>query len=363
MNRPFTGSFRADQTTFLLAPLTLANTGVEEKERLIQSGQRHYSEMLTWEKAPAPEYRELFLTLTARYRSRLASEIKALAAALAASYAGELTLVSLARAGTPIGALLQRALELEGRAARHYSVSIILGRGIDTAALHHLVEIERRDPASIRFIDGWTAKGTVGRELRASLARWNGSRGATMGELSAALHVVMDLGGTADLAATLDDYAIPCGILNATVSGLVSRTVLLPDHDPAALHGCVYYRELEAADQTQWFFEEIASELLRVTPAVMPTAAAVAVRRRETEDFLREVCQHYAVTNLNRIKPGVAEATRAVLRRHPERVVVRDPDQLDTAHLMLLSKERNLPIEVHRGMPFNAFTLIRRTDG
>lgn len=355
---PFTGSYSEDQAIFLLTPVSIATTPVEEKERRIQSGERHYSEMLTLETAPPPEYVALFRALTARYKRRLASELNALAEALMASHDGELTLVSLARAGTPVGALLQRAIALGGGRAKHYSISILLGRGPDEAALRHLLETERRDPRSLRFVDGWTAKGTIGGELRRGIARWNA---LTKGGVSASLNVVMDLGGTAARAATLDDYAIPCGLLNATVSGLVSRSVLPPGHDRSAFHGCVYHSELAPADLTQWFHSEVANELSTAPAAPRPTLDEVAHRRAATRRCLHDLQLRYGADDASRIKPGVAEATRAVLRRLPDRILVRDAALEDVAHLLLLARRRDLPVTVDPRLPFNAVTLVRKT--
>jgi hypothetical protein len=64
--------------------------------------------------------------------------------------------VSLARAGTPMGALLARALRWLGRTdVRHYSISIIRDRGIDENALAFILRngkgVRRRDWRS------WTA--------------------------------------------------------------------------------------------------------------------------------------------------------------------------------------------------------------
>lgn len=356
---PFTGSYTAEQTIFLLKPVDLPSTPVQEKERLIQSGQRHYSEMITRESAPDSAYLALFEDLTRLYKTRLAGEINTLAAAIAAGCPGEITLVSLARAGTPVGALLKRGLEILGRSAKHYSMSIILDRGIDEAALSFLIDQEGCEPSSLRFIDGWTAKGSIGRELRTAIDRWNSRR--RTGLLDSALHVVMDLGGTAEVAATLDDYAIPCGILNATVSGLISRTVLLPGRMPEDFHGCLFHHELAAYDRTQWFFGEVASELERSSAGVPVDTEALRHRQVETSRFLAKTQARYEIEAVNRIKPGVAEATRAVLRRYPDRLVVRDPMSLDVAHLLVLAQERGLPIDVDPKMPYNAMTLIRRS--
>ncbi len=75
--RLFTGSYRAEDTVFLLKPMAMEMVDVAAKERLIQSGQRHYSELLTLEQVPNPRYLALFEALTARYARRLAAEIMA----------------------------------------------------------------------------------------------------------------------------------------------------------------------------------------------------------------------------------------------------------------------------------------------
>ena len=58
---PLHGSHAAEDVRFLLKPLTLAPiTGTAEKERLIQTGQRHYSELIGREQLPSPQYFSLF---------------------------------------------------------------------------------------------------------------------------------------------------------------------------------------------------------------------------------------------------------------------------------------------------------------
>uniref|UniRef100_UPI0029F496C4 RNA-binding protein n=1 Tax=Klebsiella pneumoniae TaxID=573 RepID=UPI0029F496C4 len=46
------------------------------------------------------------------------------------------------------------------------------------------------------------------------------------------------------------------------------------------------------------------------------------------------------VDSINRIKPGIAEATRAVLRRVPDHVFVRQMDDPDVSLLVGLAKEK-----------------------
>ena len=69
-------------------------------------------------------------------------------------------LVSLARAGTPIGILIRRYLQGRyGADLPHYTISIIRGRGIDRNAMAYL--LDRHAPGDIQFVDGWTGKGAI----------------------------------------------------------------------------------------------------------------------------------------------------------------------------------------------------------
>lgn len=362
---PFHGSYRPEDCEFLLTPIEANYLSIEEKERRIQSGEAHYSEMIHREAPPSAEYLALFERLCQHYTQRLANEIRALAAQVVAD-AGRserpVTLVSLVRAGTPVGALLRRALvDHEHQPCHHYSVSIIRDRGIDSAALDYLLDDQGIAPERVFFVDAWTAKGVITRELRQDLERYNAQR-ARLGKstLPIRLVVVSDIGGTADMAATYEDYAIPSGILNATVSGLVSRSVLNEQVPAGAFHGCVLYDELAEHDQTQAFVERISSAL----PADAPAGDGQSEERRATQqalmgDTLDKLKSRYDITDINHIKPGIAEATRVMLRRVPALLIVRDEHHPDVQHLLLLAKEKNVPVHIRDDMPFHACSLIK----
>ncbi|MEG2032127.1 MAG: tellurite-like stress resistance cysteine protease StiP, partial [Janthinobacterium sp.] len=242
----FSGSYRQEDVEFLLTPMALEPIlDLAEKERLIQSGQRHYSEMLSPESLPSPAYLALFQSAFAANRLQMARDCLRLAALIAARRAGPVTLVSLARAGTPVGVILGHLLrQVFQRECRHYSVSIIRDRGIDANALKHILA-QGHAPESIVFVDGWTGKGVISRELRQTVHDFNAAHGtATDG----GLFVLSDLAGTAACAASASDYLIPSSILNATVSGLVSRSVLNDAIGPGDFHGCVYYAQFEPHD-------------------------------------------------------------------------------------------------------------------
>lgn len=359
---PFCGSYAPDDCQFLLKPMRMPNLTVSEKEALIQSGARHYSELLTPERLPAPRYVDLFLQLTDRYAARMASDVVTLAQHIADAHCGPLTIASLARAGTPVGALLTRALrQCFHRDVRHYSLSIIRDRGIDENALRYILEVARRPAAGVVFVDGWTAKGVITRELQRSIANWNARHPELL--LDGSLHVLCDIGGTAEVAASCDDYAIPSGILNATVSGLVSRSVLNDQLRDTDFHGCVFYPEFLAVDRSTWFLDQVSCGFARAKALPLPSPREKAARAEQTKRWISDCLASHKLSDINLIKPGVAEATRVLLRRLPEQLIVRDPEDTDVHHLLTLARIGKVRVTQDATMPFRAVSLIRSLRG
>jgi hypothetical protein len=375
----FSGSYHGDDVRFLLKPLALASfVDVPDKERLIQSGQRHYSEMLSRESLPSPRYLDVFGQACAANLERMARDCVTLAGLIARRRAGPVTLVSLARAGTPVGVVLKRLLGgVFGREVAHYSLSIIRDRGIDQVALGYILA-QGHAPESIVFIDGWTGKGVIANELHASVAAFNARHGCA---IDSGLYVLSDLAGVAARAAGHDDYLIPSSILNATVSGLVSRSILNDTIGPDDFHGCVYYAEFAPQDQSRLFADrlvELAQQWAEgpaaidavVGPASEPASAATALAEAATEaarataarvsrDYMESAMRMHAIADRNLIKPGLGEATRVLLRRTPDRLIVRDAASADVAHLLVLAREKDVPVHRDPELPYQAVSIIR----
>src|SRR5690606_38877718 len=155
-------------------------------------------------------------------------------------------LVSLARAGTPVGILMRRwAQYRHGLDLPLSAVSIVRGRGIDANALHWLAA--HHDPRDVVFVDRWTGKGAITRELARAASVSEKAGGATAVDPEIAVHA--DPGSCVCTYGTREDYLIPSACLNSTVSGLISRTVLRADLvGPHDFHGAKFYRELAGAD-------------------------------------------------------------------------------------------------------------------
>ena len=338
----FSGSYDPADVTFLLTPIAMPTISLAEKEQLLRSGTVHYSHILSTELPPSDAYLTAYKVALKANAPRLASDIAALATAIArrpivAEQGRRVVLASLARAGTPIGVLIARKLRRLGVTAQHYSISIIRDRGIDRAAIEF---IRNRHPGvEILFVDGWTGKGAIAAELRNSQCL------ADLG-IPPYLVVVADPAGQADLAATADDYVIPSGLLNGIVSGLVSRSVLTDEIGPGAFHGCRILSELTPYDQSREFLATIEQKMV-TDFAYDPTNWNDVIRQARRAAccrLLENIGKNFLVANRNSIKPGVAEATRAVLRRVPRMLLLTDIADPQLSHLVMLANERNVPI-------------------
>ncbi len=355
---PFSGSYSPNDVEFLLKQITIENTPIAVKEALIQSGQKHYSQMLSHESLPSEAYLELFRQAMAANRRRVAADVISLAAGIIATRPHGITLVSLARAGTPVGVLLKRVLQSYHHInAAHYSISIIRDVGVDTHALRHI--LQRHAPETLVFVDGWTGKGVIGRQLAASLQRFAETDNVT---IPAELYVLADLSGTAAVAASAEDYLIPSCILNATVSGLVSRSVYDAQTAAAGFHGCVYYQDFAAHDLSGFFIDGILASVAgqwgdarqSIRPARYQTGQAAVA-----EKLLDDLATRYNVSHPNYIKPGIGEATRVFLRREARLLLLQDDAAEATLHLRWLAESRAIPIVVCPDLPYRAVALIK----
>lgn len=355
----FPGSYREEDVTFLMRRMHLETTSLEVRELMIQSGKRHYSEMIGPEDAPSRERMRLFRICLATNGGRMAADICALAEAMAASVSGgELTVVSIARAGTPVGVLLWHRLQeaFPGIRSKHFSISVIRDRGVDFAALRKIMKTH--PPESLRFVDGWTGKGTIAEELRCSISGW---REAPAG-LNPGLWVPLDVCGAAEFAATSLDYLIPSTLLGGTLSGLVSRSILPQgDENSGEFHGCVPLDSLRRYDLSRWFIGEMMGRIRkipvrRISPA---NASGGLARREETFRCLDEMLDRHGHTDRNRIKLGIGETVRVLLRRKPYRVFLNPTANTDDSDLIRrLAALREVPIEWEADMPFAAIAAI-----
>ncbi|WP_030181430.1 phosphoribosyltransferase [Streptomyces violaceorubidus] len=359
---PDFSSYAPDEVGWLLQDLSdvTLEAPTEEREEAIQSGGAHYAESLPVEYQPSEQYQELFHAALKTSAARLARAVGAVTEIVLAERSPRPVLVSLARAGTPVGVLMRRwARFRHGLDLPHYAVSIVRGRGIDANALRWLAA--HHDPADVVFVDGWTGKGAITRELAAALRAFETSDGIT--GFDPEIAVLADPGSCVRTYGTRDDFLIPSACLNSTVSGLISRTVLRSDLvGPHAFHGAKFYRELAAADLSPAFLAAVAARFPDVTEAVDAQAKDLLSADRtptwEGWAAVERISEEYGIHDVNLVKPGVGETTRVMLRRVPWKVLARAGAGADLDHVRLLAEQRGVPVEEVADLPYTCVGLI-----
>ncbi|WP_155593476.1 cysteine protease StiP family protein [Lysinibacillus cavernae] len=354
------GSYAPDDVIFLLRDIghVFLEMDNEKREQLIQSG-THYSEMLPVEFQPSDTYMNLFYKTLDAYAEKIALAVGVVAEQMIKNRGLEnLILVSLARAGTPIGILVKRYIFKRYQVnVPHYSISILRGRGFDETAIRYI--LTQHPLGCLQFIDGWTGKGAITNELKQSCQKFNEQYQV---QLDANLAVLADPGHCAAIYGTREDFLIPSACLNSTVSGLVSRTVLNQQFmDANDFHGAKYYKELEAIDVSNLYIERIVTCFDQVQSKIVQKFQEQAISPITWQGMksVQKIQHDFGIDNIHFIKPGVGETTRVLLRRIPWKILINPQDMHELEHILLLAREKNVLIEEYSNMSYACCGLIK----
>lgn len=344
------GSYKENDVTILLKDITgmVQPQSTEEREKLIQGG-RHYCEMLPIEYEPSEKYMESFYEALGLYSKMTADAVAKLAQLIYKDKGENAVLVSLARAGTSIGVLLKHYMDRKyNMDTAHYTISIIRGRGIDKNAMNYI--LKRHSPKDIQFIDGWTGKGAITRQLEEAMKDYP--------DVSAGLGVLSDPAFISEKCGTHDDFLIASSCLNSTVSGLLSRTFLRSDiignND---FHGAVFYKELAHKDLTYKFIDTVEAEFdladFDLSDNTVQTSA-------DAMEEVKKICREFDIADINLVKPSIGEATRVLLRRMPWKMLVHSLDDNEhLGHLYRLAEEKGCELVEYPLKHYRACGLIK----
>lgn len=341
-------SLKESDCKLLLKDVTgkISPMNAAERAEKLRSGV-HYCELLPEEYEPSAEYIRLYEAGLAAWGRETALAVQSVSEQILRDKGRDVVIVSLARAGTPIGVLINRYLKrVHGISAAHYSVSIIRGRGIDKAAMEYI--LARHSAEKIQFVDGWTGKGAITRQLAEALTDY---------PVDCRPAVLADPAGVCGIYGTREDVFIPCSCLNSVVSGLFSRTILRSDLiSDGDFHGAVYFGELSAHDRTYAFIDAIEREMADLPPY---TPLECSPPLGEGLEETRRIASEFGVPDINLVKPSIGEATRVLLRRTPELILLRDINNPLTRHLAELAREKNVPVREHPLKCYQAVGIIR----
>ncbi|MEG1002047.1 MAG: tellurite-like stress resistance cysteine protease StiP [Clostridium sp.] len=308
---------------------------VDEKEELIRSG-ISYSEFISKENIPSNEITKIFFNQLEKTKHIIANYISKVSKCIINTKGDKVALVSLARAGTPFGILIKKYIKYKYNVdVVHYSISIIRGKGIDFNALKYIAD--KSGDLNIQFIDGWTGKGSITKELLKSIREFNNKFNL---DVSSELAVIADPARLCTICGTREDVIIPNCVLNSTVSGLVSRTILNEKYiGKDDFHGAKYLSYLLEYDYSEHFIKVIEENFRK-------DIAECEIYEKENiaDEIAREVQVEFKVKDINKIKLSIGESSRALLRRKVSHLLVKDLDDENIKHIMQLAKEKDVKV-------------------
>lgn len=350
-------SYREEDVIVLLKDLSadMKEMSTEEREKAIQGGV-HYSEMLPQEKAPSEEYEALYNKALQDKKPEIAEGIARVSEIMWANTlacGGAPVIISLARAGIPVGILMKRYLKRTyGVDCPHYAISIIRDKGIDENAMEFIynteVVINKNNVENFFFVDGWTGKGAIKTQLEEAVAQLKKADADKWETLSDNLYVLADPANITPYCGTHADYLLPSACLNSTVSGLTSRTILnkLVDIESGDFHGATYFDKFKDIDKSNEFIDLVTEEFHCLSMDEDRGELNELEEGWNGMSIVLDLCNIFHIEDYKKVKPGIGETTRVLLRRVPWKVFINKDisiDDPDIQHILVLCKEKNIP--------------------
>lgn len=348
-------SYNKEDVIVLLKDLSndMKEMTTEEREIAIQNG-IHYSEMLPQEKKPSKEYEFLYNKALNDKKYEIAKGIAIVSEIMMQNTKDNKlpVIVSLARAGIPVGILMKRYIkEKYNLDIPHYAISIIRDKGIDENAMEYIynscVKTNISSVENFFFVDGWTGKGAIKNQLTEAVnqlknidTKWNTLRDD--------LYVLADPANITPFRGTKEDFLLPSACLNSTVSGLTSRTILNKyiNINNGDFHGAVYFKKFETIDKSNEFIDIVSKEFKNILVSNVKQETLVGDTGMT---IVNNICSNFNIKDFKKVKPGIGETTRVLLRRIPWKVLINTSlEDQDIQHILTLCKEKNIPFEKYK---------------
>lgn len=351
MERLIKSTFKNDDCIFLLKDLTdeIREVSLEEKEELISKGV-NYSEMISKEYPVSEQINKIFITMLEKEKYKLAELVGAISEEIYNRGKENAVIVSLARAGSPVGALIKRYIKFKYDVTiPHYSISIIRDKGIDENALNYI--LNNHPNCIITFVDGWTGKGSITKELRKSIKEYNEKYNTN---ISDDLAVLADPAKLSAIAGTKEDICIPNACLNSTVSGLTSRTIhnnkFIKKDD---FHGAKLFNDLKNQDMTNYFLDTIEKSFTKEDKKCV-----MLKDNNYVNNVINKLSKDFPMADINKVKLSIGETSRALLRRKPYVLLVKNINNPDLSFVLHLAKEKNVEIKEYDTFDYECISLL-----
>ena len=156
------------------------------------------------------------------------------------------------------------------------------------------------------------------------------------------------------LSGTKKDICIPNACLNSTVSGLVSRTIenkkYIGEHD---FHGAKVFSYLSQSDFSNYFLDEVEKEFTKEHKNI-----TLGTDKEYVSKVLKHIQTTYHVEDITKIKLSIGESSRALLRRKPKVILVKNKNNLDLRFILEMAKEKNVEVKETDTFDYECISII-----
>ena len=148
---------------------------------------------------------------------------------------------------------------------------------------------------------------------------------------------------------------MPNSVLNSTVSGLISRTVLnekfIGEDD---FHGAINIEYLATCDYSQYYVAKIAEKFKKVDNI----KSSEDIELEYANDITKDIKEKYKVRDINKIKLSIGEASRVLLRRKAKVLLLKDINDREVKQLVVMARAKNILIEEFSACEYKAIAII-----
>lgn len=158
------------------------------------------------------------------------------------------------------------------------------------------------------------------------------------------------------MCGTHEDILIAGACLNATTAGLLSRAVysreFLNEDD---FYGAVFFDKLLSLDKTYDFIEKIEEKLDYSDSLCCDNNMTELTGVKE----VNKIAMDYGISNIHFIKPGVGETMRALIRKSPDVILVKDISNKYIEYIKDVANEKNIAIEKYPLQRYNVCSIFK----
>ena len=125
-------------------------------------------------------------------------------------------------------------------------------------------------------------------------------------------------------------------------------------------HGAIYYKHLLNEDESYRFIENVEKYFNNTDKKLIPSEYEKDENFKGIDE-VKEIAKEYNIEDINKVKPGVGETTRVLLRRVPDRVIVNKntTEKEHLKHIYQLANDKNVPIEYRELKKYNVIGIIK----